>query len=245
MAVTPSGAASNVLLMFDPPGGSMRRLGFDVHRLTYLVYELNREQRAWQFEVSFDPFGESLVPAGSVRCDPDRRRLLCVTQAFNRELKRGDRPLILLTHQAFESPTGRDRSYYWLHGGPASVISATDWIYAEPDIYEYLVYSIIVQSILIHLDTQCPDFRPGPAADGAMRGDMFEPQTGRELMQLSVMAAHLSRDLEESLFNCFGPAYAADASRLLSLEWLHDERVQENVEDVGKRVPPPTPSASP
>jgi hypothetical protein len=44
--------------------------------------------------------------------------------------------------------------------------------------------------------------------------------------------------MEELLFNCFGPAYAADAGRLLSLEWLHDERVQRNLRSVLAGRPP-------
>ena len=99
-----------------------------------------------------------------------------------------------------------------------------------PSVYEYLVYSILVQSLLIHLDSQCADFVPGYDLDGTVMGQTLEQQSDRSLMQPSVMAAHLSRELEEPVLNCFGPAYAADAARLLSLDWLHDERVQRNLD---------------
>jgi hypothetical protein len=62
------------------------------------------------------------------------------------------------------------------------------------------------------------------------------------------MASHLSRDLEEMLLNCFGPAYAADAARLLSLDWLHDDRVLDNAHSIIRQTPSPAtprPSTTP
>ena len=35
---------------------------------------------------------------------------------------------------------------------------------------------------------------------------------------------------EELLFNRFGAAYASDVARLLSLEWLHTDHVQTNLQ---------------
>jgi hypothetical protein len=248
MWVTPSPAVANVVLRFHPPERSLLRFDFDPLRLTYLVYELNREQRAWHFEVDLAPFDETLVPAAdTLPCGSERRRLLCIADAYNRESGRNDRPLILITHEGFGSgSTGR--SYYWLHDDAVSVISATDWRFQAPSIYDYLAYSIVVHSLLIHLDTQCADFRPPAEDDRTMQGDIFEPQVDRRLMQASVMASHLSRDLEEMLLNCFGPAYAADAGRLLSLDWLHDDRVLQNADSIVRQSTSPAapgPSATP
>jgi hypothetical protein len=249
MWVTPSATVANVTLRFHPPERSLLRFDFDPLRLTYLVYELNREQRTWHLEVDLRPFDESLVTdASTIPCGSERRRLLCIAEAYNRESGRDDQPLILITHEGFGSDT-TTRSYYWLHDKAVSVISATDWRFQAPSIYDYLAYSIVVHSLLIHLDTQCPGFRPPAGDDRTMQGDTFEPQVDRRLMQASVMASHLSRDLEEMLLNCFGPAYAADAARLLSLDWLRDDRVLENASSIIRQTTSspttPVPSAMP
>ena len=234
----PSGAVADVRIKFHPPERSLQALGFDPYAFTYLIYELNRQQRAWHFEVDLDPFDQDLLaPRDKARCAADPLKLLCEAQSYVRSLDDGTRPFILITQEEFKSEDAR--YYYWLHGGSASVISAADWKrYAEPSIYDYLAYSIVIQSILIHLDSQCADFREQHSATAITRGDIFEFQPGPRLMQASVLSAHLSRPMEELLFNCFGPAYAADAGRLLSLEWLHDERVQRNLGSALAARPP-------
>jgi hypothetical protein len=231
---TPSGAAANVRVKFHPPDGVLSEMSFDPWALTYLLYELNREQQVWQLAVDFDEYDPLLTGTGEVDCDSPRRQLLCSALEFNRQDSPGGEPLILLTHEGFGSGTA-GRSYYWLHWGPVSVVSYGDWAFENPNVYEYLVYSIIVHSLLIHLDASCTDFSAPPRSD-SVRGGTFEPQVNRPLMQASVMASHLSGDLEELLLNCFGPAYAADAARLLSLDWLRDPRVQSNLASIDPRV---------
>ena len=232
LRLTPTAAVADVRVKFDPPERALRDLSFDPYAFTYLIYELNRQQRAWHFDVDLDPFAQDLVPPGDMaRCEADPLRLLCAAQAYVGSLGDEARPFILITQQQFKAQDAR--YYYWLHGGSTSVISAADWArYSEPSIYEYLVYSTVIQSILIHLDSRCADFHTEHSEDRITRGDIFEFQPGPQLMQASVLSAHLSRPMEELLFNCFGPAYAADAGRLLSLEWLHDERVQRNLRSI-------------
>jgi hypothetical protein len=238
LRLAPTAAVADVRVKFHPPERSLRKLGFDPYAFTYLIYELNRQQRAWHFEMDLDPFDQSLLSArDQARCDADPLRLLCAAQSYVRSLGDATRPFILITQEQLKSEDAR--YYYWLHGGSASVISAADWArYAEPSIYDYLAYSTVIQSILIHLDSQCADFRTQHSTARITRGDIFEFQPGPRLMQASVLSAHLSRPMEELLFNCFGPAYAADAGRLLSLEWLHDERVQRNLRSVLAARPP-------
>jgi hypothetical protein len=48
-------------------------------------------------------------------------------------------------------------------------------------------------------------------------------------MKSAIMAAHLSRKGEELLLNCFGVEYMSICSNLLTLEWLHSQRVVENL----------------
>jgi hypothetical protein len=239
LLVTPTGAAADVRIKFHPPQRSVTDLGFDPIALTYLVYELNRQQQAWHFEVDLDPFDEDLLPAGDKeRCETDTLRLLCIAQAYAGSLGGEPGPFILITHEQFRSQDAR--YYYWLHGDLVSVISAKDWArYAEPSIYDYLAYSTVIQSILIHLDSACAEFQARSIESRLTRGDVFEFQPGPQLMQVSVLSAHLSRPMEELLFNCFGPAYAADAGRLLSLAWLHDERVQRNLMRIVQARPQP------
>ena len=239
LRVTPAGTVGDVRIKFDPPQRALADLGFDPYGFVYLIYELNRQQRAWHFEVDLDPFDPDLLATRDVAsCAADPLRALCVAKAYAASLGRGTRPLILITHQTFKSADAR--YYYWLHGGAVSVISATDWQrYHEPSVYDYLAYSTIVQSILIHLDAECRDFEQRYQEDRVTSGDIFQFQPTPQLMQPAVLAAHLSRPMEQLLFNCFGPAYAADAERLLSLDWLHADRVQQNLRKIVKQAATP------
>ena len=241
LRVTPAGTVGDVRIKLDPPQRVLDNIGFDPYGFVYLIYELNRQQRAWHFEVDLDPFDASLVPArDAAGCADESLLALCLAQAYAATLGRDSGPLILITHRTFGSATGGDRYYYWLHASAVSVISATDWRrFKEPDIYDYLAYSTIVQSILIHLDAACGDFQERYQEGRVTSGDIFQFQPTPQLMQPAVLAAHLSRPMQQLLFNCFGPAYAADAERLLSLDWLHADRVQQNLRKIVKPTPAP------
>ena len=238
LLVTPAATVADVRIKLEPPRRSLADLGFDPYGFVYLIYELNRQQRAWHFEVDLDPFDPDLLAARDAKaCQADPLPPLCIAAAYAAS-PGGASPLILITHKTFATPVGR--YYYWLHGGAVSVISAGDWQrFQEPSIYDYLAYSTIAQSILIHLDAACRDFEERHREDRVTSGDIFQFQPTPQLMQPAVLAAHLSRPMQQLLFNCFGPAYAADAERLLSLDWLHADRVQQNLRKIVKPAPAP------
>ncbi len=232
--LTPHRVAS-VRIKLEPPEGSLRRLSFDPIAFTYLIYELNRRQRAWHFEVDLRPFSPDLLSSGEVeRCRQDGAfQLLCQAVTYQTAIEQA-MPLVLITEQHFASSSSRH--YYWLHQNAVSVISASDWErYAEPNIYDYLVYSTIIQGILIHLDISCAAPEIAYQERPTTTGDLFEFQTDPDLMPARLLSAHVGR-LGPRLFNCFGPAYAADAGQLLSLEWLHDDRVRGNLQKVLARA---------
>jgi hypothetical protein len=221
-------AVADVRLKLEPPGGVASRLNFDPIALAYLAYELNRQQRSWHLEIDLDPFEADLLSTrDQARCRQDAFARLCLAQAYAAALPEPPGAFILVTGERFAA--AGDRYYYWLHDGSVSVISAGDWTRAQPTIYDYLAYSIVLQAILIHLDQRCPAFAERHDEQRVTRGELFEFQPTPQLMPAAILSAHLSRPMEELLFNCFGPAYAADADRLLSLGWLHAETVQRNL----------------
>ncbi|MFO1060656.1 MAG: hypothetical protein U1E53_27245 [Dongiaceae bacterium] len=230
-------AVADVRLKLEPPGGVAGRLGFDPVAFAYLAYELNRQQRSWHLEIDLDPFEPDLLSSRDrARCAQDGFARLCLARAYATALPEPPGAFILVTGERFE--TAGDRYYYWLHEGGVSVISAGDWQREQPSIYDYLAYAIVLQAILIHLDQRCPAFAERHAEGRVTRGELFEFQPTPQLMPAAILAAHLSRPMEELLFNCFGPAYAADAGRLLSLGWLHAETVQRNLKLLAGPRPP-------
>jgi hypothetical protein len=232
----PAASVADVRLKLEPPDGVLRRLNFDPIAFAYLVYELNRQQRSWHFEIDLDPFEPDLLSARErARCPDDAFTRLCLAQAYLAALPDPPGAFILVTAGAFEAADAR--YYYWLHGGTVSVISAGDWQREQPPIYDYLAYSTVLQSILIHLEQRCPAFAERHDESRITSGALFEFQPTPQLMPAAILSAHLSRPMEELLFNCFGPAYAADAGRLLSLDWLHAEGVQRNLKLLAEARP--------
>ncbi len=49
-------------------------------------------------------------------------------------------------------------------------------------------------------------------------------------MKSVILAAHLSPKGEELLLNCFGVEYMSICSNLLTLEWLHSQKVIGNLQ---------------
>jgi hypothetical protein len=237
LRLAPAAAVADVRLKLEPPGGALRRLNFDPIAFAYLAYELNRQQRSWHLEIDLDPFEPDLLATGDrTRCQGDAFARLCLAQAYAAALPDPPGAFILVTGERFEAADAR--YYYWLHGGTVSVISAGDWEREQPPIYDYLAYSIVLQSILIHLEQRCPAFAQRHEEGRVTRGELFEFQPTPQLMPAAILSAHLSRPMEELLFNCFGPAYAADAGRLLSLDWLHADAVQRNLKLLAAARPP-------
>lgn len=195
----------------------------DRYAVAYLLYELNRVQKQWFFEVDFDVFNERALTSGErQRCqEPDRA--LC----FAETLAKG-RPFIGITTE----PLGED--FFWQNRGPVSVVSTYGWRqYAPPGDYEFLTYAIIVQSVLIHLNAHCAGLPAGAFRESRISvNDLFQFSPRRNAMKAVILAAHLDPRGELLLFNCFGPEYVAAAGNVLTLDWLRTGRVHDNLERV-------------
>jgi len=192
---------------------------FDQYALAYIIYELNRFQSDWHFTLDPDVYNpDSRSSTEAQTCGAD---MLC-----NARLVAHDEPLIGITEKGFSEDS------FWVNSGVVSVVSAGQWqAFRPPSTYEYLSYSLVVQSTLIHLNQSC-----GGAPEGAFRrsrlsyGDLFEFVPRRNEMKAAILAAHLSPKGQELLANCFGLEYMHICNELLSLDWLHSGRVHDNLE---------------
>ncbi|MCP4663430.1 MAG: hypothetical protein GY856_49200 [bacterium] len=191
---------------------------FDKYAFVYLVYELNKRQEDWYFEIDFDTFNEEQLSSEERRRCAGEESNLCYA-----ELLADDRPFIGISTESLGEST------FWHNSGRVSVISTDRWR-GPPSIYEYLTFAIVVQSILIHLDSSCqglPEraFEESRVAYGGLL--QFSPR--RKALKPKILAAHLSPAEEEMIFNCFGVEYLSICSRLLAMEWLHSEKVAANL----------------
>jgi hypothetical protein len=193
---------------------------FDKYALVYLIYELNKMQRTWYFEVDFNTFDESILTSKERdRCTGDAQSL-----CYAEMLAQG-KPLIVITGESL----GQDS--FWQNRGLVSVISTYNWgHYAPPSVYEFLIYSIVVQSLVIHLNEHCGLPRGAFHEDRVAYGDLFQFSPRRREMKSVVLASHLSPAGEELLFNCFGPEYLSTSSKLLTLDWLHSPKITQNLD---------------
>ena len=121
--------------------------------------------------------------------------------------------------------------FFWQNHNQVSVISTYGWRdLAPPSAYEFIVYSIIVNSIVIHLNTYCDGLPEGSFKGSRVsHGDLFQFSPDRAEIKAAILSAHLSQRGEELLFNCFGAEYMNICSDLLSLEWLHSKKVTDNL----------------
>lgn len=201
---------------------------FDQDAFAYVVYELNRIQRQWHFEVDFEPFNSAtLTSAEQKRCESDERRLICYAEMI---AKSG--PVIGITQQSLAP------AHFAQHRGLTSVVTISDSAYYAPlSTYAYLAYSIVVQSILIHLDLsgRLPEnaFRP----DEASHGGVFQFAPRKSAIKSVILAASLSPQEEELLFNQFGADYVRSCKELLSMQWYYSERLQRNLKEIFKVSP--------
>ncbi len=126
---------------------------FDMYAFVYLIYEINKLQKNWYYEVDFDVFKpDSFTSRQRDSCDADRNTKLCYVETLAAGML-----LIGLTSKAL----GEDS--FWQSRGTVSVISTYGWKdFAPPSAYEFLSYSTIVQSIVIHLNAH---------ASGLFRGE--------------------------------------------------------------------------
>jgi hypothetical protein len=237
-ATAPSRTADDITIKFHTEGRLSSDLGFDTDALTYLVYELNRQQNAWHYETDGKFFEEGAVTrAARKTCEGHPIVTLCLGLAWADEHRAGQ--LILISGESL-GKLGAPQ-YFWSHEGSVSVVSTADWRgFTEPSVYEYLAYSIIQQTIRIHLEGQCRLLSDLLEDEARERGGMFEFMDNRNLMRARLLSAQLGPAMEEKLFNCFGPEYTEDAKRLLSLNWLRSQTVQDNLHRVyGVRVSAP------
>jgi multisubunit Na+/H+ antiporter MnhB subunit len=228
VAATIAALAVGALLHFAPHRVSQIRVtfletpvSFDKYAFAYLVYELNRLQGDWHFTLDLDTFNrDSRSSEENLRCGTD---WLCYAR-----LVAVDEPFIGIAETGFEQDS------FWQNSGIVSVISAGQWKdYEPPSIYEYLGYSLIVQSTVIHLNRHC-----GGSPNNAFQesrfsyGDLFEFSPRRNEMKAAILTGHLSPKGQELLANCFGLEYMNACDRLLSLDWLRSGRIRENLERV-------------
>jgi hypothetical protein len=135
-------------------------------------------------------------------------------------------PIVALTTDAFT------RDHFSVNRGSTSVITTADWRkIAPPSMYEYLMYSVIVQSIVIHLNAQCSGLPERSFVESRESyGGLFEFEPRRYAMKPAILVAHLTPAQEQLLLNCFGPEYLKTTSALLSLDWMRSEAVKRNLQ---------------
>jgi hypothetical protein len=213
---------SNIRIVFLEPPREVNREAF-----AYLVYEINLRQRHVYFEVDFEPFNVgALKSEAQQRCEGEQDRYLCYTEEYSREYLKGG-PAIGITRHSLGD------SFFGQHRGSVSVITTFDRDAYEPiSTYEYLAFSVVVQSIVIQLDAhgQLPEevFQPSQTSHGGV----FQYSPRKQAIKSVISAARLSPREEELLFNRFGPAYARSCAELLSLDWYRSEEVQSNLRNV-------------
>ena len=200
----------------------LREPDFDKYAFVYLIYELNRLQKNWYFEVDFKVFNvNALTSEERKRCGDEGDRSLCYAEMIS-----NGKPFIGITTEQL----GED--FFWQNRNRVSVVSTFGWDdFAPPSVYEYLTYSIIVQSMVIHLNAHCKGLPKDAFKESRIsHGDLFQFSPDRREIKAAILASHLNKQGEELLFNCFGAEYTSICSNLLTLEWLRSKRVTENLE---------------
>jgi hypothetical protein len=195
---------------------------FNKYAFVYLIYELNKLQKNWYFEIDFDTFDENIMTSHErERCGKSNDRNLCYAETFA-----NDNPLVGITTEKL----GED--WFWKNHNKVSVISTFGWEqYSPPSIYEFLIYSTIVQSILIHLNTHCSSLPEKAFTESRVAyGDLFQFSPRRNEIKATILASHLNPKGQELLFNCFGVEYMSICSNILTLDWLYSKKITENLE---------------
>ena len=202
----------------------------------YLLFEINHRQRAWRLEFEAVAFRSNLVTrTDEDRCAQDDTPPLCIAESFRDTMIRthgSHPPLVLVIAEPLGG--GGTRAWFWLNRGAVSVVTTSDWGGpGSAGSIEYLAYALIVQSVMMHMQTYCGFTQPpagGP--EGVVVGNVFDLQPGIDAMRSAVLTGHLSRDHERRLLNCFGPEYMRTAVTLLSLGWLRSGPVRDTLRKV-------------
>jgi hypothetical protein len=190
--------------------------------LAYLIYELNRQQRHWYFNVDFDPLNNNELTSEQLKCEADRRAQLCYATALS-----DGQPFIGITKDSLGI------AYFAESRDGVSVISTAERAYEPISTYEYLVYCLILQSIVIHLDLYGGGLPQGAfSVQQVSHGGLLQFIPERDALKSSILAARLSPDEEALLLNTFGPDYVAICANLLTMDWLFSERVSNNLREV-------------
>lgn len=182
----------------------------------YLVYELNRRQKSWRFDLHFEDFNSAALTSDvQDRYRRHEQRTLCFA-----EIAAEGRPYIALTGD----PLGP--SQFWIHRGPVSVVSTCDrTAYLPLTDYEFVMHSLIVQAMVIHLDTHGglpPTFYEQRPISG---GSVFDFQPDPQSIKSVILTSQLRPDEEALLLNRFGPEYLQTCKSLLSLDWMRSPQV--------------------
>jgi hypothetical protein len=192
---------------------------FDQSAFVYLLYELNARQRRWHFDVDFDVYNKN-AHANDIEGCTGEPLWICLA-----EKEAAGRPLIAIAVESLGS------DHFWQNRGQVSVVTTADWKpIMPPSMYEYLTYLAILQSMLIHVNTECSGV-PVSAFDERRVGfgDLFEFTPRRYAMKPAVLAAHISPVQEIMLMNCFGADYVNSVSSLITLDWLRSDPVKKNL----------------
>ena len=190
----------------------------DVRRdaLAYLIYELNRRQKSWHFELHLDDFNSSYLTA------EEQERYRGHEQQTLRlaEHAAEGRPYIALTRESIEP------SRFWIHREKVSVITTRDRAkYAPLTDYEFVMHALIVQAMVIHLDTHGglpPDFYERRTGS---RGSVFDYQHDPQVIKSVILTSQLRPEEEALLLNRFGAEYLQTCKTLLSLDWMRSPQV--------------------
>lgn len=211
---TPQDVGNIRVLFLQDPGDE-----FDQSAFVYLLYELNTRQSRWHFDVDFDVYNKNAHADDFDACKGEPT-WICLA-----EREAAGRPLIAIAVE----PLGPD--HFWQNRRHVSVITTADWKpYVPPSMYEYLTYSAIVQSILIHLNTECSGLPESAFQEGRVGfGDVFEFAPRRYAMKPAILAAHISPVQEIMLMNCFGADYVNGVSSLITLGWMRSDPVKKNL----------------
>ncbi|HEX5529923.1 MAG TPA: hypothetical protein VFZ82_10190 [Methylomirabilota bacterium] len=202
----------------------------------YLLYEINHRQRAWQLQFETPVFRTDLVTrADEDRCADNDTPPLCIAEAFHTSIVKAQGPqppLVLIIAEPLGG--GSTRAWFWLNRGPVSVVTTSDWGGpGSPGSIDYLAYALVVQSVMIHMQTYCGLTQPPEGApEGVVVGNVFDLQPGIDAMRAAVLTGHFSREDERRLLNCFGPEYMRTAVSLSSLGWLRSGPVRDTLRKV-------------
>jgi hypothetical protein len=182
----------------------------------YLVYELNRRQKSWQFEFDFEDFNsDAMTTDQQDRYRGNEQRTLGLA-----EFAAQGQPYVALTREQLGP------SKFWVHRGPVSVVSTRDRdAYAPLTDYEFVLHALIVQAMVIHLDTHGglpPSFYERQSGS---RGSVFDFQSDPQAVKSVILTSQLRPNEEALLLNRFGPEYLQTCKSLLSLDWLRSPQI--------------------